>query len=122
VNRVAGQLLALGKPLQPLATDIAAIAQSFDNAGGIEDVMRFIYYYAGTVNGEDALGHYIRSQVVINGEQRTSTPNNGASATFGCTTGTSGCGQALAASRDASRASAARAATAGALLHYLIGP
>ena len=25
--------------------------------------MRFIYYYTGTVNGEDALGHYIRCQL-----------------------------------------------------------
>ena len=52
-------------PLQPLASDLAALSSSFDNAGGIEDVMRFIYYYTGAVNGEDALGHYIRSSFEV---------------------------------------------------------
>ena len=64
-HRLAKQLLALTKPLLPLATDIGAVAQSFDNTGGIEDVMRFIYYYAGSVNGEDSLGHYIRTLVQL---------------------------------------------------------
>ena len=64
-HAVSEQLLSLGKPLMPLATDLASVAQSFDNAGGIEDVMRFIYYYTGAVNGEDALGHYIRALVEI---------------------------------------------------------
>ena len=27
--------------------------------------MRFIYYYTGTVNGEDALGHYVRSSFEV---------------------------------------------------------
>lgn len=84
-HRVTAQLLALGKPLVPLANDIAAVALSFDNAGGIEDVMRFIYYYAGSVNGEDALGHFIRSIVVITENGRTSTPSAGYStANFTC--------------------------------------
>jgi ABC-type transporter Mla subunit MlaD len=89
VHTLAEQLLALGRPLLPLATDIAAIAQSFDNAGGIEDVMRFIYYYAGSVNGEDALGHYIRSLVQIGScTPRTSSAVSGCAATFSGTTST----------------------------------
>lgn len=92
-HAVAAQLLALGKPLLPLATDIAAIAQSFDNAGGIEDVMRFIYYYAGSVNGEDSLGHYIRSRVALGNIQRRSAPQGGpsVSATWACSLLTSRC-------------------------------
>jgi ABC-type transporter Mla subunit MlaD len=83
--RVTQQVLRLGKPLLPLANDIAAVAQSFDNAGGIEDVMRFIYYYAGSVNGEDALGHFIRSLVTITSITRTSSPTAGqGSANFTC--------------------------------------
>jgi phospholipid/cholesterol/gamma-HCH transport system substrate-binding protein len=94
VHTLARQLLTLGKPLVPLATDLGAIAQSFDNAGGIENLMRFIYYYAGSVNGEDALGHYIRSLVQIGGcTPRTSLPpnvsNNGCGATFSSSTGSS---------------------------------
>ena len=84
-HRVVQQLLALSKPLLPLARDIAAVATSFDNTGGIEDVMRFIYYYAGSVNGEDAFGHFIRSLVTITNITRTSTPTLGqGSANFTC--------------------------------------
>ena len=86
-HAVAEQLLSLGRPLLPLATDIAAIAQSFDDSGGIEDVMRFIYYYTGAVNGEDALGHYIRALVEISTcVVRSSAQTPGCGATFGTTT------------------------------------
>jgi ABC-type transporter Mla subunit MlaD len=91
INSVAQQLLSLGKPLLPLATDIAALATSFDNAGGIEDVMRFIYYYTGAVNGEDAVGHYIRSIVGISNLQRTPYLDPSTSARFACTTGSAAC-------------------------------
>jgi phospholipid/cholesterol/gamma-HCH transport system substrate-binding protein len=94
VKPLANQLLKLATPLLPLATDIGQIAQSFDNAGGIEDVMRFIYYYAGSVNGEDALGHYIRSLVTITGSSQRVGPTNASasqSALFACVTGTRAC-------------------------------
>jgi ABC-type transporter Mla subunit MlaD len=91
-HTVAGQLLKLATPLLPLATDIAQIAQSFDNAGGIEDVMRFIYYYTGSVNGEDALGHYIRSLVALSAtSQRTPTVDPSQSALFACVVQTNAC-------------------------------
>ena len=86
-HAVADQLLSLGRPLMPLATDLASVAQSFDNAGGIEDVMRFIYYYTGAVNGEDALGHYIRALVEISTcVVRSSVETPGCGSTFGTTT------------------------------------
>jgi ABC-type transporter Mla subunit MlaD len=119
IKPVATQLLSLSKPLLPLATDIAAIAQSFDNAGGIENVMRFIYYYTGTVNGENALGHYIRSQVVVTQNTRTSQLAPSASAQFSCTNVTPNCGRKV----PVGQASAAQdASTSSALLHYLLGP
>ena len=111
INSVAAQLLRLGVPLLPLATDIASVATSFDNAGGIEDVMRFIYYYTGTVNGEDALGHYIRTHVVITNVVRTSTLLPSSSATFACTTGSSACGRAIAAAEDRAAAPASSSQT-----------
>jgi ABC-type transporter Mla subunit MlaD len=84
-HRVTEQLLELGKPLVPLANDLATVATSFDNACGIEDVMRFIYYYAGAVNGENALGHFIRSLVTITNNPRTPFPTAGqGSANFTC--------------------------------------
>ena len=49
--------------------------------------MRFIYYYTGAVNGENALGHYIRALVEIsNCTPRSSTVTGGCGATFNSTT------------------------------------
>jgi phospholipid/cholesterol/gamma-HCH transport system substrate-binding protein len=64
-HTAAKDLLALANPLVPVARDIAGTASSFDRAGGIEDAMRFIYYYTGAVNGEDSLGHYVRTLLQI---------------------------------------------------------
>jgi ABC-type transporter Mla subunit MlaD len=108
IQDVAQQLRRLGTPLDPLATDLAALASSFDNAGGIEDVMRFIYYYTGTVNGEDAAGHYIRSLVALTSCTRSSTQQGGCGATFYATQARNPPGGAPAA---ADRATAARART-----------
>jgi phospholipid/cholesterol/gamma-HCH transport system substrate-binding protein len=130
VNRVARQLLKLATPLLPLASDIAGIARSFDNAGGIEDVMRFIYYYTGSVNGEDALGHYIRSLVTITGSSQRVPPANASasqSALFACVTGTNACSANATTFKPAPAASAAaphsaQAHAAKALLSYLLAP
>ena len=117
---------ALGKPLLPLATDLGAVAQSFDNAGGIEDVMRFIYYYAGAVNGEDSLGHYIRALVEISTcTPRTSTADATCAAKF--SSGSAAAAQAASASDRAVRPqqSAAMSDTSATsltpLLRYLLG-
>lgn len=136
VKPVAQKLLQLATPLLPLATDLAQIAQSFDNAGGIEDVMRFIYYYAGSVNGEDALGHYIRSLVTITGSSQRVSPANASasqSALFACVTGTSACPASATTFKPAPSAGTLPAASAAsaltptapaakALLSYLLAP
>jgi hypothetical protein len=116
INGVAHQLLSLGKPLLPLATEIAALASSFDTTGGIEDVMRFIYYYTGAVNGEDPVGHYIRSIVGISNLQRTPYLDASNSAKFGCTTLTSRCSNtaSVAANHPAATAVAASKKAPGA--------
>jgi phospholipid/cholesterol/gamma-HCH transport system substrate-binding protein len=119
INPVAEQLLELARPLLPLSTAIAATAQSFDNAGGIEGVMRFIYYYTGSINGEDALGHYIRSQVVITQLARTSSLEPSASALFACTNLTNSCGSSIPVGRGAREGDSTRSS---ALLNYLLGP
>jgi ABC-type transporter Mla subunit MlaD len=128
---VAHQLLRLATPLLPLATDIARIAQSFDNAGGIEDVMRFIYYYTGSVNGEDALGHYIRSLVTITGTSQRVPPSlalASQSALFACVVGTNACRASATTFKPASAASTAATthasanSAAKALLSYLLAP
>jgi phospholipid/cholesterol/gamma-HCH transport system substrate-binding protein len=60
------KLTGLARPLLPLSMDLGALSKSFDKTGGVEDVMRFIYYYTGSLNGEDELGHYIRASLNVN--------------------------------------------------------
>lgn len=76
-----GDLNELGRPLQPTARDLAKLFSSFDETGGIEELMQLIYFYTGTVNGVDELGHYVRSGLVIKEPVRTpdSDPRDGES-------------------------------------------
>ena len=104
INGVVRQLLSLAKPLQPLASNLAALSSSFDNAGGIEDVMRFIYYYTGAVNGEDALGHYVRSSFEVGScSARSSSQVGGCGSTFATTTVAKAAAKQSDARRQASR-------------------
>jgi hypothetical protein len=104
--------------------------------------MRFIYYYTGTVNGENAVGHYIRSLVSITNCQRTYVFSAGCAGTFWGTLGrtpprtprsqTAQARVAAAAMRAASRSVIASfkgnapirrsAASAKVLLNYLFAP
>jgi virulence factor Mce-like protein len=61
IESLVDDLGRLGQPLAPLARNLAALGTSFDSAGGIEELMRTIYFYTGATNGEDALGHYVRA-------------------------------------------------------------
>ena len=60
------KLTGLSRPLLPLSMDLAGLSSSFDKTGGVEDVMRFIYNYTASINGEDELGHYIRGALQVN--------------------------------------------------------
>jgi ABC-type transporter Mla subunit MlaD len=60
------KLTGLARPLLPLSMDLADVSSSFDKTGGVEDVMRFIYNYTSSINGEDELGHYIRGALQVN--------------------------------------------------------
>jgi phospholipid/cholesterol/gamma-HCH transport system substrate-binding protein len=121
IHGVVSALSRLGKPLLPVASGLAALSSSFDRAGGIEDVMRFIYYYTGTVNGEDAVSHYIRSSFEIICPARSSSPGPGCGSTFATTTVPGAAARAAAevAARGAAIDRGASAATK-ALLDYLL--
>ncbi|HEV7496191.1 MlaD family protein [Baekduia sp.] len=112
IDAVVSQLNALGIPLEPLAANLGSLSTSFDNTGGIESLMRFIYFYTGAVNGEDASGHYTRAGISV-GSCATRTPDvdlgSGCSASF------------YTADKSAAGASAARAKTSSTLLGYLLG-
>jgi phospholipid/cholesterol/gamma-HCH transport system substrate-binding protein len=126
IKPLASQLVALAGPLRSVAKNIAAVGSSFDQRGGIESVMRFIYFYTGAVNGEDAIGHYMRSLADINSCVRSSSPNQGCESNFDKSGSTYKPGNPAhdvsAAQAQASAASAAtRSGTDTAMLDYLLG-
>jgi len=108
IDAVVSQLKELGVPIEPLAANLAELSKSFDDTGGIESLMRFIYFYTGAVNGEDASGHYTRTGIsVSNCATRVPDIDSGCSAQFY--------------TADDAAASAARAKTSSTLLGYLLG-
>ena len=60
------KLTGLARPLLPLSMDLGELSNSLDDTGAVEDVMRFIYYYTASLNGQDELGHYIRASLNVN--------------------------------------------------------
>jgi ABC-type transporter Mla subunit MlaD len=111
IDAVVSQLNELGIPVEPLAANLGKLSTSFDDTGGIESLMRFIYFYTGAVNGEDSSGHYTRAGLGFTScVQRT--PDTDPS--------TASC-QAKYYDAKAAAASAARAKTSSTLLGYLLG-
>jgi ABC-type transporter Mla subunit MlaD len=110
----ADQINALGTTLVPAADNLAKLGTSFDQTGGIESLMRLIYFYVGAINGEDASGHYTRTALTFNTcVDRAASVNDRLS----CTSAFVGNGD-----EDASGdASAARASASSTLLGYLLG-
>jgi ABC-type transporter Mla subunit MlaD len=108
----ADQLNKLGTPLVPLAENLAKLSSSFDDTGGIESLMSFIYFYTGAVNGEDASGHYTRAGLGFSNCVDRSDANS-VNDTLGCT--------AAFFDKDSAAATAARAKASSALLGYLLG-
>jgi ABC-type transporter Mla subunit MlaD len=67
-----GDLDRLGRPLRPTTNNLAKLFGSFDDTGGIEELMQLIYFFTGTVNGVDSQGHYVRSGLIIKCPTRVS--------------------------------------------------
>jgi ABC-type transporter Mla subunit MlaD len=108
IDAVVSQLDKLGVPLEPLAENLGKLSSSFDDTGGIESLMRFIYFYTGAVNGEDSSGHYTRAGLSFSAcATRVPEPSPGCPATFF--------------DSAAADASAARAKASSSLLGYLLG-
>lgn len=61
-----GDLDNLGRDFRPASSNLAKLFGSFDDTGGIEELMKLIYFYTGTTNGVDANGHYVRASLVFN--------------------------------------------------------
>ena len=57
----------LGKNAKPFATNFSGLLTSLKSTGGLERLLDFIYLGAGSINGYDALGHFLRAELVASG-------------------------------------------------------
>jgi ABC-type transporter Mla subunit MlaD len=60
------RLHALGSAANPAAGSLAELLGSLRSTGGLERIMDFIFLGAGSSNGYDALGHFLRAETVAN--------------------------------------------------------
>ncbi len=54
----------LGNVAKPFSTNLSELFTSLRDTGGLERLMDFIFLGAGTTNGYDALGHFLRTEGV----------------------------------------------------------
>ena len=60
-------LQTLGGAAEPFSSSFSELLESLRDSGGLERLMDFIFTGAGTANGYDALGHFLRAEAVGNG-------------------------------------------------------
>jgi phospholipid/cholesterol/gamma-HCH transport system substrate-binding protein len=63
VEPLLGLAKALGKQAKPFAGNFSGLLTSLRSTGGLERLLDFIYLGAGSINGYDALGHFLRAEL-----------------------------------------------------------
>jgi phospholipid/cholesterol/gamma-HCH transport system substrate-binding protein len=59
-------LKTLGSAAKPFSASLAELFTSLRDTGGLERFMDFIFLGTGSINGYDALGHFLRAELVAN--------------------------------------------------------
>ncbi len=78
----------LGNVAKPFSVSLAELVTSLRDTGGLERLMDFIFLGAGSTNGYDALGHFLRAELVANACLTYAlAPASGCSAKLFSTTG-----------------------------------
>ena len=63
---VIADVRALATTVRPVGATLRQVLESFQETGGIERLMDYIFYQALAVNGYDAVGHYLRAMLIVN--------------------------------------------------------
>jgi phospholipid/cholesterol/gamma-HCH transport system substrate-binding protein len=80
---VIADLRALANVVRPAGALLAPTLQSFNKTGGIERLLDYVFYQATSVNGYDAIGHYLRAEMIVNQcVAYATTPVSGCSSNF----------------------------------------
>ena len=56
---------SLASQAKPLATNLSALLRSLKYEGGINRFLDVVFYLAGSANGYDQYGHYVRTRLVL---------------------------------------------------------
>ncbi len=64
IRPLLGRLGQLGKEAKPFSFNAAELLTSLRSTGGLERLLDFIFLGAGSTNGYDALGHFLRAEAV----------------------------------------------------------
>lgn len=59
-------LASFGREGRPLAANLDRLTKSFDETGGIEHALNFIFFSMTAINGFDEVGHYLRAALNVN--------------------------------------------------------
>jgi ABC-type transporter Mla subunit MlaD len=63
---VIRDLRDLGAAAKPVALTARQLLESFQQTGGINRLMDYIFYQVAAINGFDAFGHYLRAGLIVN--------------------------------------------------------
>jgi phospholipid/cholesterol/gamma-HCH transport system substrate-binding protein len=63
-TKLLDQLQPLGASAEPFAKNLSTLLKNLKETGGIERLMDFIFLTAGSTNGYDKLGHFLRAEPV----------------------------------------------------------
>ncbi len=64
IQPLLARLEKLGKEAKPFSFNAAELLSSLRSTGGLERILDFIFLGAGSTNGYDSLGHFLRSEAV----------------------------------------------------------
>jgi phospholipid/cholesterol/gamma-HCH transport system substrate-binding protein len=63
---VITDLRKLANAVRPVGATARQVLQSFQQTHGIERLMDYIFYQVAAINGFDAVGHYLRAELMVN--------------------------------------------------------
>jgi phospholipid/cholesterol/gamma-HCH transport system substrate-binding protein len=63
---VIADVRSLANAVRPVGATAADLLESFQKTQGIERLMDYIFYQTTAINGFDALGHYLRAELIVN--------------------------------------------------------
>lgn len=62
----ATQLKSIGANLKPVAANLDALTANLKATGGIEELLKFLFYVPTSTNGYDSISHYLRASLQVN--------------------------------------------------------